>query len=136
MATNAENRFWFKGSLCIQLTSIPSFSRLKKLENHKISQPGDLRDHLPFCFCLFVLGLVGFFFFVFLGPHLWHMEVPRLGVESELQLPAYTTAPAPQDLSRVCDLHHNSQQPQIPNPLREARDQTRILMDTSQVHYH
>ena len=30
--------------------------------------------------------------FVFLGPHLQHMEVPRLGVESELQLPAYTTA--------------------------------------------
>ena len=26
-------------------------------------------------------------FFVFLGPHLWHMEVPRLGVELELQLP-------------------------------------------------
>ena len=25
-----------------------------------------------------------FFFFVFLGPLLWHMEVPRLGVESEL----------------------------------------------------
>ena len=23
-------------------------------------------------------------FFVFLGPHPWHMEVPRLGVESEL----------------------------------------------------
>ena len=23
-------------------------------------------------------------FFVFLGPHLWHMEVPRLGIESEL----------------------------------------------------
>ena len=22
-----------------------------------------------------------FFFFFFLGPHLWHMEVPRLGVE-------------------------------------------------------
>ena len=33
-----------------------------------------------------------FFFFVFLGPHPWHMEVPRLGVKSELQLPAYTTA--------------------------------------------
>ena len=26
-----------------------------------------------------------FFFFVFLGPHLGHVEVPRLGVESELQ---------------------------------------------------
>ena len=23
---------------------------------------------------------------------MWHAEVPRLGVESELQLPAYTTA--------------------------------------------
>ena len=30
------------------------------------------------------------FFFFFLGTHLWHMEVPTLGVESEL--PAYTTA--------------------------------------------
>ena len=29
-----------------------------------------------------------FFFFLFLGPHLQPMEVPRLGVESELQLPA------------------------------------------------
>ena len=25
-----------------------------------------------------------FFFFGFLGPHLWHMEVPRLGVDSAL----------------------------------------------------
>ena len=32
-----------------------------------------------------------------LGPHLWHMEVPRLGVTSELQLPAYTTATAMPD---------------------------------------
>ena len=30
----------------------------------------------------------------FLGPHLWHMEVPRLGTEMELQLPAYATATA------------------------------------------
>ena len=34
------------------------------------------------------------FLFSFLGPHLQHMEVPRLGVELELQLPAYTTATA------------------------------------------
>ena len=32
-----------------------------------------------------------FFFCVFLGPHWGQMEVLRLGVESELQLPAYTT---------------------------------------------
>ena len=35
-----------------------------------------------------------FFFFVFLGPYLRHMEVSRLGVELELQQPAYTTATA------------------------------------------
>ena len=29
--------------------------------------------------------------FFFKGPHPQHMEIPRLGVESELQLPAYTT---------------------------------------------
>ena len=49
-----------------------------------------------------------FFFFVFLGPYLWHMKVPRPVVELELQLPAYTTAIALWDLSHVCDLHHSS----------------------------
>ena len=34
------------------------------------------------------------------------MEVARLGVESELQLPAYTTATALQGPSHVCNLHH------------------------------
>ena len=52
------------------------------------------------------------------------MEVSRLGAESELQLPAYTTATAMQDPNRIHDLH------QIPNPLSKARDQTFILMDT------
>ena len=32
------------------------------------------------------------FLFCFLEPQVWHMEVPRLGVESELQLRAYTMA--------------------------------------------
>ena len=39
------------------------------------------------------------FFLCFLGPHLQHMEVPRLGVELELQLPATATATATQDPS-------------------------------------
>ena len=56
------------------------------------------------------------------------MEVPRLGVESDLQLLGYPPATAMQDLSHVCNLHHSSQQHQIPNPLREARDRTHILM--------
>ena len=32
------------------------------------------------------------FIFAFLGLYLWHAEIPRLRVESELQLLAYTTA--------------------------------------------
>ena len=69
------------------------------------------------------------FFVCFLGPHLWHMEVPRLGVKSELQLLAYTTATAMPDLSSVCDLYHSSRQHGILNPLSEAKDRTRILVD-------
>ena len=35
--------------------------------------------------------------------HRQHMDVPRLGVELELQPLAYTTAIAAQDPSHVCD---------------------------------
>ena len=42
-----------------------------------------------------------FFFLVFLGPPLRHMEVPRLGVELELQLLIYATATATGDPSRM-----------------------------------
>ena len=72
-----------------------------------------------------------FYFFVFLGSHAQHMEIPMLGVELELQLLAYTTATAMQDLSQVCDLHHSSWQCQILNPQSEARDWTCNLMVTS-----
>ena len=50
------------------------------------------------------------FIFCFLGLHLWHMEVLRLGVELEYccRLPAYTTATATPDLYHVCNLHHSS----------------------------
>ena len=44
--------------------------------------------------CLFILFIN---LFCLLGPHLRHMEVPRIGVESELQLPAYAPATATQD---------------------------------------
>ena len=64
------------------------------------------------------------------------MEVPRLGVKLELQLRAYTTATVMPDLSRLCDLHHSSQQSWILNPLMEARDRIHVLMDTGWVHYH
>ena len=61
------------------------------------------------------------------------MEVPRLGVQLELQLPAYATATAMPDLSRVYDLCHSSRQCRILNPLCKSRDQTRNFMVPSQV---
>ena len=79
------------------------------------------------------LFFILFYFFVYLGPHPQHMEVPRLGAESELQPPAYTTATATQDLSHVCDLQHSSWQRQILNPLSKTRDRTHNLMVPSQI---
>ena len=48
------------------------------------------------------------------------MEVPRLGVQTQLKLPVYTTATAKPDLSHVANLHHSSGQCQILNPLSKA----------------
>ena len=87
---------------------------------------------MPFYFFyLFIYSFI-FVFLPFLGPLPWHMEVSRLGVKSELQLPAYATAKP--DLSCVCDPRHSSPQGQILDALSEAEDRTCILMDTSQVY--
>ena len=67
----------------------------------------------------YLLQVFFFFWLVFLGLHLWHVAVPNLGVESELQLPAYATAIAMRDWNTVT---YSSCQCQILNPLREARD--------------
>ena len=50
------------------------------------------------------------------------MEVPSLGVKSELQLLAYATASVTPDLSRIWDLYHSSQQPGILKLPSKARD--------------
>ena len=75
-------------------------------------------------------------YFVFIGPHPWHMEVPRPEVELELEPLAYTTATATPDGSHVFNLHHSSQKCQIINPLSEARDQTCVLIGTSQIRFY
>ena len=69
--------------------------------------------------------------FCLLGLHWRHMEVPRLGVKLELQLPAYTTATAMPDPSHICNLHRSSWQPQILNPLSEATNWILIFMNTN-----
>ena len=64
------------------------------------------------------------------------MEIPRLGVELELLLPAYASVTAMPDLSRICKLHHSSWQYWVLNPLSEARDQTQILLIVSRFVTH
>ena len=76
-----------------------------------------------------------FIYFSFLGLNTPHMEVPRLGVELELQLPAYATATATSEPSCIFDLHHSSGQYQILNPLSKVRDGTCNLMIPSQIHF-
>ena len=59
--------------------------------------------------------------FCFFGPYLRHMEVPRLGVDLKLQLPAYTTATA--NTRSEPHLWPTSQLTAMPDPqpLSEAR---------------
>ena len=77
-----------------------------------------------------------FFFFFFLGLDPWHMKVPRLGVQSELQLLVYATTTATPDPSHICELHHSPWQCGILNPLSEARDWIRNLMVPSRICFH
>ena len=78
------------------------------------------RGGILFLSCYFKLFLFYFLFnfFVILGPQPWHMEIPKLGVQAELQLPAYTTATATTYPSHLSDLHHSLQQHWILSPPR------------------
>ena len=62
------------------------------------------------------------------------MEVPRLGVELELQMPAYATAIARGDPSCICKLQ-SSQQSWTPDPLSKAKDLTHVLMGAGWIHF-
>ena len=75
------------------------------------------------------------YLFIFLGPHLGHMEIPRLEVKSRAAAAclrhSHSNSNPGSESCLACDLHHSSQQCRILNPLSEARDQIHILMDTS-----
>ena len=104
-------------------------SIMKSLENVHCLLPSNLRTSFKWLIEEVEEGLFSFeteaeiFFFFFYGPHPRHMEVPRLGVESELQMPAYTVGTAKQDPSHVCDLHHSLLQ--TPDIQCTERDQGR-----------
>ena len=61
-------------------------------------------------------------YFVFLGSHPQHMEVPRLGVQLELLLPAYSRATAMPDPTLYLPSTPQLLATRILNPLIEARD--------------
>ena len=61
------------------------------------------------------------------------MNVPGLGVESELQLLGSATATATPDPSCISSVCHIAWQRWILNPLSEAGGRTCILVDTSRV---
>ena len=66
-------------------------------------------------------------FTLFMLLHMQDMEVPRLGVKLELQLPA-TPQPQEHRIQTPSMTYTTSQQCRILNPLSEARDGTQILM--------
>ena len=85
-------------------------------------------------FFLFLAGEVFFFvlfcfvlFFLFTAPP---MAYGSSWARGPMGAAAKAYATAIPDLSHTCDLYHSLQQRWILNPLSEARDQTRILMET------
>ena len=114
----------FKEYVCIFRPSLILFNKILMFLSVKI---------FSVCFDRFILFVR---LFCFLGVWVWHMKVPRLGVESELQLPSYNAATAMLEPSHVCNLHHSSCQCWILNPLNGAKNWTHVIMDTSQVHFY
>ena len=123
-----------------------AYGNSHNLQQHRVFNPLREAETEPTSSCILVrfistepqqeLQCFSCLSFVSSGLHLWHMEVPRLGVELELLLLAYPTATAMPDPSCVCDLHHSSWQHRILNPLSRARDRARNRMVPSQIHFH
>ena len=86
-------------------------------------------EQLSFSFFFF------FFFFFFLNGHPTVNGGSQDRAQVELKPPAYATATAMWDLSCIRNPHHSSLQCWILNPLNEAKDWTRILMDARQIRF-
>ena len=84
-----------------------------------------------------ICGLFFFFFFLFLlRATLVAYGSSKARVWIRAMAPAYATETTTTDPSCVYDVHHSLWQHQILNPLSEARDKTRNLMDSCWVCFH
>ena len=72
-------------------------------------------------------------FFGLLGPHWRHMDVPRLGFQIRAAVAGLHHSHSNLGSEPRLQSTHSSRQRQILNPLSEARDRTRVLMDASWV---
>ena len=85
------------------------------------------------CVCVFFIFIFYFCLFVCLFCFLGHMEVPRLVVKCELQLPA--TATATPDLTKPC-LQPKPELTAMPDPQpTEPGQAISILTDTNQIRF-
>ena len=99
---------------------------VSRLYSFSFSSPPNIAYTIIYCCSLRTL-----FFFLFLWPHPWQKEVPKLGIKLELQLKAYATVRATLELSHICDIYCGFQQYWILNQSSKAKDQTCILTETT-----
>ena len=95
--------------ICVPKRQEEAGERWEEITKHT----GEKKDGKLVITEILFIYLFNLFIYCFLGMHPWHMEVPRLVVELELQPLAYATATPD------------------PWPTEEARDWTHILMDPS-----
>ena len=81
----------------------------------------------PLFFCLWIFFYFSFFFFFFF----FSATLMSYGGPQAKGRIAYVIATATWDPHCVCDPHHSLLQPQIPDPLSDARNLTRIPVDTN-----
>ena len=91
-----------------------------------------LEHVLVFFFCFF-----GFSFYLFrAAPTAYRGSWPRDRIGATAAGLSHSYSHSNVRFRLRLHLHHSSQQRRILNPLREARDQTCVLVDASQIHFH
>ena len=87
----ASDRNSSSGSSKLQHSLLVSIPGGYDIDNNWVFNGNNGTSHRSFSQVLLRFSYLLPFFF-FLGLHPWHVEVPMLGDELEMQLPAYTTA--------------------------------------------